>query len=413
MKPLLYAIVSSVLLPVAAGAQSITPKTIAFTGAPSYSSQELLQATGLAVNTSITKDDIQRAMQRLDDTGLFANMHYTANATSLAFDLTPQPDKLMLPATYTNFVVLDADQITPQVHARVPLFTGKVPNVGNLQQAVQDALVAILKEKGISARVDSVMSTEGGASMSFAIADPPVRMRSLKIADVSAPAQKRMSELSAGYAGQDYDLSSGRYIQLRLSDAYRDLGFLDIAIDKVNRGAPAVTPTAILVDLTTTAHEGGQYRLASFEWPATTVVKAGDFAADAQVKPGEVASRVLVLSTTTRVGGRFIRRGYIDAKVDIAERKDAAAHTVTYAYTVQPGEQYAFQSVRTPGFTPQQQKDFDSRWKLKPGDPYDGEFADSFFQRNASIFAGYSVKMAVEPNRTNHTVTIAYTLTRR
>ncbi|SNS37442.1 outer membrane protein insertion porin family [Granulicella rosea] len=414
MRTLLLAVLSAVLLPAAAAAQSYTPRTITFTGAPAYSSQDLLQATGLTAGKPVSKADIQLALQALDDTGLFANMRYNVSDAALVFTLTPQPDKLMLPANYTNFIVLDTDKITSLVHARVPLFTGKVPNVGNLQQAVQDALTAILKEKGIAAHVDAIQNHDRhGETMAFSIADPPVHMRSLKVDAVSPAAQAEIAKIAATYAGKDFDLSSGPYIQGRLADAYRDLGFLDIAIDPVAYGAPVVTPAAILTDVTTTAREGRLYHLTRFEFPASPIVPAGDFANDAQIKPGGAASRVLLLSTTARVDGEFQKRGYLDAKVTLTEHKDAAAHTIGYTYAAEPGEQYHLEAVHTEGFTPQQQKEFDSRWKMKPGAPYDGEYAEFFMDRNAALFQGYTSKARLEPNRAAHTVIVTYTVTRR
>ncbi len=139
----------------------------------------------------------------------------------------------------------------------------------------------------------------------------------------------------------------------------------------------------------------------------------GDSAKAAQLKPGEPASRILVLSTTARVDREFKRRGYLDARVSVAENKDPAAHTIGYAYAAEPGSLYHFKGVTTSSFSPQQQKDFDRAWKLQPGAAYDRDYIGGFFARNnLASLQGYKVKTAEQTDPSEHLVQVTYTLTR-
>lgn len=396
-------------------AQTYTPQNITFTGASEYKTADLTTASGLAPGKPVTKDEIQQAMQRLMDTGLFASLHYNVDSRALTFALVPQPESAMLKAGYTNFVFFQSDEITSLIHAKVPLFTGKVPNDGSLLQSVQDALAAILLEKGVHAKVESVLGNRGGVlTMNFSITDPPVQVRRLTVEGVSPAAKARVDEIRDVYASNDYSNETDVSVRERLGDAYRDLAFLDVVVDPTTRSAPAIEPTRIGVDVVTTVHEGSRYTLTSFEWPQSSIVPASELAQAAQIKPGEPASRVLLLSTTARVGAQFQRRGYLEAKVSATDDKNETAHTIGYRYAVEPGPQYLFKSVVTDGFSPQQQKDFDKNWKLQPGMPFDAGYVNDFFRLNHSVssFQGYNPKVGIKADRTQHLVQVTYTMSR-
>jgi outer membrane protein insertion porin family len=385
----------------AAFAQTFTPQQIVFKGAPAYDQAALAKVFGLTPGKPLSDADIQPALQRLSDTGLFADMRYLVDSRALTVTLIPQPAKNLLPATYSNFVMFSPGQLTPLVEAKVSLFTGQIPVVGNLQQSVQEALTAILQEKGITgATVDSIVSE--GSSIAFSISNPPVQVRSVHVDGVSPIAQAKVDEIAKAFADNDYRHGSEDAIRKRLEDAYKDLALLDIVIDPPTRSAPIVQPNLIAVDITTSAHEGAQYRLAKLDLPVSPIVPASELAKAATLKPGDLATRIDLLATASHVERQFGKRGYMDAKISTSSIKDAANHTVAVTLTVVPGEQFRLKSVKTLNLNAQQQQDFDANWKLTPGSPYDGEYVETFIKKNSAIksFQGYSAtyKTAAYPD---------------
>jgi outer membrane protein assembly factor BamA len=390
---------------------SYTPQQILYKGAPGYQPADLNAIVGLAPGKPYTTADVDPGLQRLADTGLFADIHYTISNLALTFTLTPQPDKNMLPALYSNFVMFDPGQLTPLIHAKLPLFTGTIPSAGTLQQSVQNALVAILQDKGFTnAAVDSINA--GTNAVAFSITNPPVQLRTVHVDNVSPAAQPKVAEIQQAFAGNDYERGSEAAVQQRLADSYRDLAFLDVAIDPPTRSAAVIEPTRIVVDISTAAHEGTQYHVSKLDYPVSPIVAPADFEKVASLKPGDLAARVMMLSTGAHFANLFKRRGYIDAKVSIAQNKDSAAHTVAYAFTAIPGEQYHLKSVHTLNLSDQQQKDFDANWKLTPGSPYDEEYVASFIRKNTAIrsFQGYSAtyKQAAYPDTHDVDLTITF-----
>jgi outer membrane protein insertion porin family len=391
-------------------AQTYSPHSLVFTGTTADRAA-LTRLAAIAPGKPVTAAEIEAAMQRISDTGLFAEIRYTVDDRALNFILTQQSASAMLPAIYSNFVFWKPDELAALVHSRLPLFAGLVPTNGNLQQAIQDALAAILLDRGIKANVSSILTQE--KTVNFFIEQPAVQIRQVHVDSVSPIAAPRVKEMLQAFASTDFDRHSDEAIRKRLVDTYQDLGFLDITVDLPHYDHPVADPSHILVDFYTVAHEGGQYRVSKLEWPVSSIVSKSDFEKTAQFKTGETASRILLLSTNARIQNEFTRHGYLDAHISVQDQKDPSSHTVEYAFVADPGEIYHLKSVLTPNLTTTQQKDFDKNWKLSAGSIYDGSYVLAFFSRNGSIssFQGYSPNFRITPNHNDHTVELLITLT--
>ncbi len=90
------------------------------------------------------------------------------------------------------------------------------------------------------------------------------------------------------------------------------------------------------------------------------------------------------------------------AKTRIEPQVDHAAHLVSYAVTVTPGEQYAFRNLTLTGVTDKQRQEFLGAWKMQPGMVYDAGYVHTFLQKNPSLrsLAGYSLtyKQLIDDN---------------
>jgi outer membrane protein assembly factor BamA len=383
-------------------AQTYTPHSIVFSGT-TVDQSALTKLAAVIPGKPVTTAEIEAAMQRIVDTGLFADIRYKVDDRALNFTVTPQSASAMLPAIYGNFVFWKSGEIDALVHARLPLFDGKVPTNGNLPQAVQDALAAILLDRGIKANVSSILTQE--KTIDFFIEQPSVQIRQVHVDSVSPIAAPHVAEILQTFASTEFDRRSGEAIRKRLENTYLDLGFLDIAIDQPHYDNPVADPSHIFVDFYTVAHEGGQYHISKLEWPTSGIVSKSDFEKAAQFKTGDLASRILLLSTNAHIQNEFAHRGYLDANISVQDHKDVSNHKVEYAFTADPGDIYHLKSVRTENFTDQQQKDFDKNWKLSSGSVYDGNYASIFFFRSSiASFQGLSPSFRTTLNRNDHTV---------
>ena len=85
-------------------AQTYNPKTIRIDAPPAVDAAEALHIAALPANVPLTKQQIEASLQRLADTGLFADVAYTVNSAALVIKLTPSAGGQLQPVHFSNFV---------------------------------------------------------------------------------------------------------------------------------------------------------------------------------------------------------------------------------------------------------------------------------------------------------------------
>ncbi len=352
-------------------AQTFSFRTITFTGAPQYSQGELMRMSGLAVNHAYTDAELKAALGKLNDSGLFARINYRSDGASLTVELEPAEKGQARPVTYTNFVFYKPEELNAKVHALLPGFNGTVPVNGDLEQKVARALETVLKERGITATVNSIGGSGGGVD--YSIASPPVVVGKVAVTGVNLGSDNRLMGIRDRVAGSDYTQGvTEEALRTNLTDAYHDLGYVNFAVGPVTHGAAEVSGGKITVDLTGSAVTGPQYTIAAVTLPAgTSRVPKEEIERANQLKVGAPASRIEVLSTQARVGQVFQSYGYLDEKTTVEPVRNDVARTVGYTVSTVTGEAYKFRALQTPGLTEEQSTAVRAAFKLPQGALYD------------------------------------------
>jgi outer membrane protein insertion porin family len=248
----------------------------------------------------------------------------------------------------------------------------------------------------------------------FAIDSPMVLIRSLTLADASRGMQSKLVRVIQDVAGAQWDKdASYDNIQSRVSDVYRNDGYLDIAVPKQEHSAPVVDANKIELDVTATLSEGAQYHVSQFAWAGSPMLSAADFARLAPLKVGDPASPLALRESLHVLTNAYGAKGYLDAQVLAPPTIDGAAHQVAYTVSVINGPQYRFKSVRWPTISAAQEKAFDAAWDMKPGDVYDAGYIGRFLALN-SPFAkqGFVANLVLQRNPSDLTVDLTVTFTK-
>src|SRR5664279_366421 len=114
-----------------AQARQYLPKDITVGGYQDASAAELLAITGLKKGAALSQADVQRAAQKLNDTGLFAKISFRSEPSGLQFDLVPADG--LAPVKYENFPWWPDSEITGRLRAAIPIFHGAVPPESGLE----------------------------------------------------------------------------------------------------------------------------------------------------------------------------------------------------------------------------------------------------------------------------------------
>ena len=396
-------------------AQTFKLPAISFTGAPAYSQADLLKVLNLHAGDNATQAELDAAANRLNDTGLFADIHYQSGPRGLVFAIKPMPTSQLVPAHFNNFVWWTSEELNAALKSRIPLYTGQVPLAGNMQDTITAALKAMVDEKGVTANIVAIPNVPLGGTataVSFAIDTPQVLIHSLNFAQVSPAMQPKLQNAIKNETGQPFVQNETRStIADQLTSIYHDAGYLDATLTNLSYSQSVITPDAINLSLTATISEGEPYRISSLTWDGSELMSAADFNRSAKLKPEDIASQHALKQSLQPLAHAYYTKGFQDAKVQAASAFDRASHHVAYTVHVVPGEQYRFNGIKVLGLSAEQQKEFDSAWKMHPGDFYDVDYLTSFLQKNRSVksLLGYSATYKAYSDPNTHLVNLVLT----
>lgn len=330
-------------------AQTYTPKAIRLEGADGVDQTQLLHLIDLPHGAPLTKDQIEAAMQRLMDSGLFSDMSYTVGPEALVFTLKPAEGAQALPVRFGNLVWWQKGELEPLLEARVPLYRGRLPLTGQLTAQVEAALATLLAEKGIAnAKLTSQLSTQdagaGGSGISaivLRLSEPPITLGHLQLTGIAPSAAETMQAVSAGLSAQEFDsLQTPKAIVLNTEDAHRNAGYLDAAVDSPRFSAPRQQGSGFAVDAAATVHPGPLYRVAAIKFAGVPPGMEANIAKSTELKQGDPAGEM-----TLRIGEGLAKRtldgrGLLDASVKAEASKDTNNHAIAYSFLVVPGPVY-------------------------------------------------------------------------
>jgi outer membrane protein insertion porin family len=169
----------------------------------------------------------------------------------------------------------------------------------------------------------------------------------------------------------------------QIATAYRNEGYLDIALASLTHAEPSVTSNAIEIDLTATVSEGEPYRLSTLTWPGSPILSTADFNKTVKLKPEDIASQLALRQSLAPLARAYYAKGFQDAKVQAPATLDSATHHVAYTIRVVPGDQYRLRSIKFNGLSEAQSKELNSAWRMKPGDFYDVNYMTEFLKQTA------------------------------
>jgi len=392
-----------------------TLKKIVFNGTTPYTQAALEAASGLKPGDTLNPAVMQQAAQRLSDTGAFGDLQVTLDgpvkAISIIFKFQPIDPAKTVVVDLENFIWWQPDELAVELRKRVPLFSDSLPEAGNLQQAVQDALSQMLAEKQIAAKLSSrITDATPGQPLRivhYRVDSPDIRLHAIVLKNVPLDLSPQIDKLTAALAGSPYRQGvAGNGLTQNILNVYRDAGYLDASFDHLDRVIDSTSPGKIDVDLSGSIKAGEPYHVAKIDWAGSPLIGEKEFADASKLHPGDLASQKQLHASLALIDAAYRRQGYMDVSVDGAPQLDTAAHLVSYAISVNPGVQYHLSEINASNLAPDTRRQFDAAWKLHPGDLYDETYLASFIKSNIALpyLQPYSLSYRVERDPDNHLV---------
>jgi outer membrane protein assembly factor BamA len=398
------------------GAQpTFTPKSILFKGAPGYSDQELLDGVGLKPGTPIVYSTVKAHLQKLLETGLFTSASFTYNGGALVFNLVLS--SALYPLRLENLPLTPGKDLEAALHARLPLFHGKIPFDGGLTEEVRKALVEMLAAKGIQATVAAQPYTDQKlfqvTAMNYAITAPKVLVGEIRLEGAQATPDPGVLQTLASLKGAAYSIegSSGE-IEGALGDSFRDNGYLEAEVHAAARDEPVVAPEAIYIPFQVAASPGMRYKLAGIRLAPGLLLSQAEFDKQARIPPGAFAVASYVRDNWSTIERQYHNKGYMEAAVHAKPSFDRAQGTVSFAVSVDPGPVYTMGKLVIQNGADDLRAAMLAAWKMPTGVVFNEGAMRGFYAKLppksplARTMIDADLMFAAKLNRDTHTVDI-------
>lgn len=384
-------------------------------GLEHFTEDQILAASGLKLGQYAGEEQFKQAAQKLGETGLFAQLTYTYQYSTAGCDLELQvaENQKLVPVVFDNFVWFSDEELIRMLHSRVPLFNGRVPEGGNLNDQLAQALTAILNERKISGQVLYIPSAaENGPVESFEFT---LRMHSVAVRKVDFPgaAADEIPQLQAAaksLIGQDY-LGTKMRAQERLNflPVYYARGYLKAEFAEA-RPRVVEDGARTIVDVSVPVNPGIQYKLADLQFAGNEILPAEKLRELIHLKSGEPANSVELEDDLEQIHKLYGTKGYLLAHVEAVPTMDDSRATVTYHLNVIEDELFRMGELNIDGIPPENAKKMAAQWQLKKGDPFDNSYLQTFFAilyRDFGLHRSYNVVPKQAINRQEKTVSVS------
>lgn len=376
---------------------------------------QVVAASGLKLGEMAGEADFQQAAQKLGSTGLFTGLSYTYQYSGGGCDLelhATENDKL-LPIIFENFVWFSDDELLKQLRARVPLFDGRIPAGGDLNEQVAQALVSILREHKISGEVQH---------LTYAPEDEPIQAYEYKvnfhpivIRNVDFPGATE--DENAALQAEAKPLSDSEYFRSDLIAKERS-SFLPVyqARGYLKAGFGGPLPHVIedgartVVDVSLPVTRGQQYKLKALEIDGDRTLSADELRDLIHLKIGEPVNTVQLADDLGQIKKFYATRGYLFANIESEPALDDTAGTVTYRLMIKEGDIYRMGDLSIEGIPEDNAIRMAAQWQMKKGDPFDDSYMKKFFDilyRDFDLRRSYEVASKRAINQQDKTVSVS------
>lgn len=381
----------------AAGQQAQGPWTLAevrVEGVSRYAAADVVRLSGLTPGASVSLDDVQQAANRLIETGLFGNLAfaYTTNAAGLTLTLKVQEAAWTIPLVPDNIIWMSDDEFAKAMAAEVPGFDGTAVAEGRANEFIATGAERVLARHGVQARVQvrpRIDIATGRTSYTIVALDSgtPMRVCDVRFPGAGAIRERDLQELARDFTNVDYSRSSvSAFADGTLQRVYRERGHWAMRSDEP--AVARVTGGCDGLNVTIAVTEGVSYMFAGSRWHGAGALDAAALDRALDLRPGATADVRRLDDGLRSVQRAYQQIGYLTMTAETRPALDDAERRVTFDVTLQEGPQFRMGAITVEQLTERQARDLTERWRIKPGDVFDGVYYREFVARETQRLGG-------------------------
>ena len=366
-----------------AGQTAFPLRAVEFEGNANFPSDDLVAVTGLETGQPVRKPDFDRALRKLNETGLFESLRYRYEPLDGGYRLTITVEELA--ELYgVRFQGFDAEAEDPAklLRERLPLYVGLVPAGGPMVRMMVNALQAWWEEQGGEAEIvaDLVPTTGGGFEM---LVGPERETSNIAFTTFRNTGDVDPLELQRTFnqaaIGEPY--SEPRLLELLYHNArplYTERGYMNVEFCPCEV-SPDPDTAGLLVQIE--VRQGEVYLFGELAWPEPLPLDPESLARVNQIGSGQVANIRAAYDTMAAIGEGMKRQGYMKAHARFDERIDHDERLVHLDIEISPGQQYLFSRLVVKGLDILSEPAVRKRWGMQQGQPFDVRYPAYFLDR--------------------------------
>jgi outer membrane protein insertion porin family len=214
----------------------------------------------------------------------------------------------------------------------------------------------------------------------FSVKDAGLRTCTLSIPGAAGVPERDLVEAVRAYIGIDYSrfsftsLAHGTLLQKYRQQGYWRAAFHEPVATLGSTSSCSGVAVTIAVD------EGDPYGWDHAEWVGVSAIPPKDLDGLLGMKAGEPAGVSRIEAGLLVVTSAYAKQGYLLESATFTPTLDDAAKRAVFRMSVNEGAQFRMGTLEVVGFPEADAAKLKSKWRLKPGDVYDGSYLSEFLR---------------------------------
>jgi len=306
-----------------------------------------------------------------------------------------------LPYSFGNFVWWSDDELRLLLKERIPGLGDEIPTTTAGEGRMRDALKALLKEKGVTAEIQSQEPSYSafGAqrdpevpapSIQFSIMDPQILLDRVELKVEPVGLASLMQSESPWGEGRAYSAFGDWFIRSRIKNVLSQKGYLGTQV-QVQHPTFRKDGSRVLVNLEVTVNAGPQYHVSAISVEGGPLLKDRDLSPLFGMKVGDVPGRFALGGLAGKLRDFYLHYGYADVEVENLPILDRERALVAYRLSVIPGPVYHLRTLIVQNLNFEQEGKARELLGMKPIDIYLDEAINGLYRKIADepMLKGY------------------------
>jgi outer membrane protein insertion porin family len=368
-----------------AAAQTPAPnplKKIEVEGNKRFTAAQIVEASGLKLGQSVTKELFDAARARLMETGAFESVGYVfqpnAALTGLEGTLDVAEVALMYPYRFEDLPASD-EALRQMLRQQEPLLGDAIPLTAAVLSRYGRALSGFFEGKvEVSGRLSY---DQPETAFVFRPAGQRSRISQIHFTGFDVlPAKLLFTTFSEAAVGTEFsEAAVRRLLDRTIVPLYEAKGRLRVTFPKIT-AEPTREPEVVGMAVTITIREGPVYKLHDVQFAGAASKQARELERLASWRKDETADFDQVKAGIASITKRFRSQGYLHAATRVDRTLDDQEHTVDLVVTVDEGAMFTYGKLDVRGLDLIGEPALRKYWGNREGKPFDPEFPDAFLK---------------------------------